>query len=291
MDPLKGAKMPDELQTDDVMVQGDSYDEDDYYEEGTSGNDTASTADDETRAKKQKAAKLYVLIAVLAVVFIGVIIVVFMMMSGRSGGSGVAGILGGNDDSSETEGMITITWNGQEMQVPVDEYGQPIYPTFAYTADEIANLRKVGYTGDEIESYEQQSMPASDLISQAEAEREAWVQEAVAPYFDTASEEWKNFMNTTWYGLPKVESYNPDPLSSQIINYTLNADYEKVESYGHQLFIKIYLNAEGDYAFMITTPDRYAELADSGNMVVNITYTQTGDGQKFITNIVEDRVD
>ena len=73
-------------------------------------------------------------------------------------------------------------------------------------------------------------------------DKEAWAQQFVAPYFDTASEEWHSVIDTTWYGLNKVESYDTDYTMYQNVSYTLNADYDKVPAYGHQLFIKIHLN-------------------------------------------------
>lgn len=290
MNPLKGNSMPDELQTDDVMVQGDSYDEDDYYEEGTSADVAEDSDDDSDRKRKQKNAKFYVLGALFVCVFVVVILICVMSMSNKKGGN-LTGLFGGKTEEEVPPATTTITWRGETITVPLDEYGQPVYPEFKYTADEIASLRKVGYTGDEIESFQEQKLEPQPLITQAEMDREAWAQQFVAPYFDTASEEWKSVINTTWYGLTKVESYDTNSLAYQNVSYTLNADYEKVEAYGHQLFIKIYLNAKGDYAFMVTTPSRYAELPATGNMVVVITYTQTGDGQKFITSIVENRVD
>lgn len=293
MNPLKGNPMPDELQTDDVMVQGIDYDEDDYYEEGTSPEDSSDAEDDDSvREAKQKKAKIYVMIGVLSVVFIGIILMGFMLMSGKDRGN-TSGFLGGNKNESTEETVpatTTITWRGETMTVPIDEYGQPIYPEFKYTADELANLRRVGYTADEIESFQAQQLEPQPLITQAEMDKEAWAQQFVAPYFDTASEEWHSVIDTTWYGLNKVESYDTDYTMYQNISYTLNADYDKVPAYGHQLFIKIHLN-ETSYAFMTVTPQRYAELAQSGNIVVVITYTKTGDGQSFITSMVESRVD
>ena len=282
---LGETKVPNELQTDDVMVQGDSYEEQDYFEEGTEAPVMELQPSGGSKSKK---GNIIVLGTVIGVVFIGVLLVIVMVMSGGSGSS----IFGGKSDEEEApdEPEYTIvTYRGQDIRVPIDPVtGEPIVP---YTAEELEQLRQVGYTGYEIEEFQAQEIEPEQLIQDAEQAQQEWVEQYYAPYFDTASEEWKSVINSTWYGLEEVESYDTDSLMYSYYNYTLNADYEKIPAYGHQLYLKVYLNESGDYAFMICTPERYAELADSGNIVVSIDYTETLDGHKFITSIVENRVD
>lgn len=288
MDPLQGRKIPDNLQMDeDVMIQGEEYEESDYYDPGTEVPEMELKPIDGDKEKKKK---IIMVSAIIAVIFIGVLLVCVMAMSG--GSTGLSFSFGDGEEEVQAPTTMWVEWRGQSVEVPIDpETGQPIMPEFKYTDGEKEQLRIAGFTGDEIESFEQQMLEPIPIVEEAAAEREEWAEQFVAPYFDTASEEWKSVINTTWYGLEEVVSYDTESINYQNYTYSLNADYEKIKAYGHQLLIKIYLNSSGDYAFMITTPQRYAELPDSGNMVVSITYIQTGDGHKFITDIVETRVD
>ena len=293
---LKKDKIPNNLETDqDVLIQGEGYEEFDAYEEGTDVNSMQG----EENEKKKKNGKTAVMVTVIAVFFVGLILIIFMLMS-KGGGGGLSAFTGDEqvEDSEILEEPLyvypettIVISRGQEIEVPVDQTtGEPIMPEWKYTESEVAALREVGYTGTEIEDFQYAEIEPKILIEDAEAKAEAWTKKHIAPYFDMASDEWKSLLNTTWYGLPEVEEWDKEGNYSNY-SYTLNADYEKVPAYGYQLFIKVFLNDAGEYAFLQTTPQRYLELDDSGNIVVEITYTKSEDGKKFITNIKETRVD
>lgn len=143
-----------------------------------------------------------------------------------------------------------------------------------YTFEQIEQLRAAGYTGTEIDNYAIQMMPYNDLIKQAEAARDAYIQSAIAPLYDTASDEYKHFVSQTWLTLPKREDF-PE-WNNIAMNYTKreNLDYEKIDVYGNQLFIKVYLddNEHKDWFFCSVTPEEWNRLGDSGNIIVNYTY-------------------
>ena len=145
---------------------------------------------------------------------------------------------------------------------------------YSYTIDEIQQLRAAGYTGDEIESYAALQTPYKDLIHQAEAARDAYIQQAIAPLYDTASDEYKHFIAQTWLTLP--ERTDTAEWQSIAMNYSerRNLDYEKIDVYGNQLFIKIYLddNVHEDWFFCSVTPEEWNRLSDFGNIIVNYTY-------------------
>lgn len=149
-----------------------------------------------------------------------------------------------------------------------------IEPVFAYTEDEIALLRTVGYTGTEIEENQANGISAQSLIDTATAEQEAWIQEFVAPLYDTASEDYKQNLQSTWLGL--TERFDVAEYLDSIVqqSVTRNLDFEKITVQGNQIFLKIYLdaNSHDDYFFMSVTPKRYLELPDSGNIVVVYEY-------------------
>lgn len=156
-----------------------------------------------------------------------------------------------------------------------------------YTLEEKQQLRAAGYTGDEIESYAAAQTPSKDLLRQAEAERDAYIQSAIAPLYDTASDEYKHFISQTWLTLPKREDF-PD-WKNICMNYSKreNLDYEKIDVYGNQLFIKIYLddNKHENWFFCSVTPEQWNRLNDSGNIIVNYVYTTRYVGDDILTAV------
>ncbi len=152
---------------------------------------------------------------------------------------------------------------------------------WAYTDEQVAQLRAAGYTGDEIEKYATQMTPYDDLIRQANAARDAYIQEAIAPLLDTASDEYKALISQTWLPLkerPDVEEWY---MTSMQYQERKNLDYEKIDVYGNQLFIKVYLSDSNhdDWFYVCVTPEEYMRLGESGNIIVNYTYStrQVGD--------------
>lgn len=158
---------------------------------------------------------------------------------------------------------------------------------FLYTPEEITQLRAAGYTGDEIESYQSQMVPAEDLIKQAEAARDAWVQEAIAPLYDTASDEYKHYVSQTWLTLPQRTDMTEWTMLASYYTERKNLDYEKIDVYGNQLFIKVYLddNAHADWFFLCVSPDEWNKLKDSGNVIVNYTYCTRLVGDDYMTAV------
>ena len=174
--------------------------------------------------------------------------------------------------------FIVFTSSGAEEDIPdiSEEELEWILSEsqYSYTADQIERLRTVGYTGKEIEEFEKLQMDINELVKEATAKRDAWVQEAIAPLYDSTSQEYKDFISQTWLTLPKR---NDTDDWDNIANYYPvkdNLDYEKVETYGNQLYIKIYLddNEHDDWFFLNVTPEDWARLKDAGNVIVTYTY-------------------
>lgn len=157
--------------------------------------------------------------------------------------------------------------------------------TFLYSPEEITNLRAAGYTGDEIESYQSQQTPAEDLIKQAEAERDAWVQEAIAPLYDTASDEYKHYVSQTWLTLPQRTDMADWTMIGAEYAVDQNLDYEKIDVYGNQMFIKVYLddNAHESWFFLNVSPTEWNQLNDAGNIQVHYTYVTRLVGDDYMT--------
>lgn len=153
-------------------------------------------------------------------------------------------------------------------------------------------LRKLGYTGDEITLALSTGMNTDLLVQEAEKLHDQAAQEALARMSDTAGEEFKALQQHSiffmqYYDFP--EYVNDLAFRDFEGSYIVNADYEKLETYGHQLYIKLKV-ANNDYAFMSVTPDRWATLPETGNIVVRVYCTMYGLGDAanvYFTNIEE----
>lgn len=158
----------------------------------------------------------------------------------------------------------------------------------------VLTLRKYGYTGDEIELAISAGANTDELIDAAKALQDVAAKEALERMSDTASEEFQLLVNTTQYCMPLQEFLPVDvmvPGFTRVDNtYLVNADYEKIPTYGYQLRVKVKI-ANGTYAFMDINPTRYAQMPDSGNIVVEVHYTLYGPDedhiQFYITDLVE----
>lgn len=153
-------------------------------------------------------------------------------------------------------------------------------------------LRKLGYTGDEIELAKSMGISVDDLVKKAEALRDDEAKEALKRMSDTASDDYRNIINNSVFGLPELtfDKYDENDANSKTYDsqFVVNADYWKVPTYGNQLFIKCKI-ANGTYCFYNIGPSRWAELPDSGNIVLQINYTIYGtkNVNMYITSISE----
>lgn len=165
------------------------------------------------------------------------------------------------------------------------ESAADLTPLFSYTEDERENLRAWGYTGDEIEAYEVEEVPAADLVEQSRQAQEA----ARATLSNPESPEYQQLLNSTWLGQPLVDlsGYTAEEAITEVCynTLTLNADYEKLEAHGSNLFLKVWITENLCY-FMECPLLRYLELPDHGNIVVKYQTLTLGDNV-FICDMEE----
>lgn len=161
-------------------------------------------------------------------------------------------------------------------------------PPYTYTSEEIKALRANGYTGDEIEQMELDEQPFDRMIDDAVAERKDVNDKEIKPYLDGASDEFKELQKYTWmYGdeiIYDVTKYDELWVRKQA---TINMDYDKVPPRGVQCFLRLVLSKGNEgigpvYVFMMVDPIRYAEIPETGNIVVNVEYYLTDVGTVVI---------
>lgn len=245
-----------------VLQQGDTYNPTSNGSTSTMINNTkrdvaevpAPTIDTGDKPEKKKTNPTIAIVIVGVVILLGVLLLLFTKKP---------------EESIEDPTTVEDPVDNDDL-VWID----PGVTYNAYTADEVAALRAAGYTGDEIEQFAASGVLSSDKIKEAEAARDAFVQEAIAPLYDATSQEYKDFINQTWLTLPKR---NDTDEWSEIAGYYIerkNLDYEKVDVYGNQLFIKVYLDDDThkDWFFLNITPEEWNKLKASGNVIVNYTY-------------------
>ena len=140
-------------------------------------------------------------------------------------------------------------------------------------------LRRAGYTGDEIDIALNNNMNNDELLATSEELQNEVAKEALIRMSDTASPEFQERTNYSVYCMPLNQFDTYDPTIPGSINgeysYIVNADFEKVPTYGLQLFIKCKI-ADGTYIFYNITPARWEELPDTGNIVLRINYRLYG---------------
>lgn len=141
-------------------------------------------------------------------------------------------------------------------------------------------LRKLGYTGDEIEVALESGTDIQTLVDAAEALRDAEAQEALIRMSDSASEEFRTLVNNSIYCMPEYffSPINSTDEGSYVYDqgvYTVNADYEKMPVYGYQLTVKCKI-ANGTYIFYTVDPTRWQKMPDTGNIILQVSYELYG---------------
>lgn len=153
-----------------------------------------------------------------------------------------------------------------------------------YTDSEKAILRSKGYTGSDIELYETSNLAVSDLVAEADKARQEYLNKTYSDILDGASDEYKELASKTWLDGSDINLVAGDSYA----NYTkkVNADYEKIDAKGSQLYIIVYLDS--GKVFMSCTPDQYMGLEDSGNILVEVTSMLGNQSQaEVVTNVRE----
>lgn len=180
----------------------------------------------------------------------------------------------------------TQTWCSQEIWDMNHE--EPTLESLS-TEDELL-LRKMGYTGDEIQLAMQNGFSVDALVEAAQELHDEESIESLKRMSDHASEEFRYIVNNTYFSQPGFVFENQLDLEFADTTFydgqfTVNADYTKCPSYGAQLQLKCRIS-DDLYVWYVVTPRRWETLPESGNIVLNVGYTVWG-SYAYITTVAE----
>lgn len=182
---------------------------------------------------------------------------------------------------AETGDWITEDeWNAK--------HGEPTI-TDVSTEDMIL-LRKMGYTGDEIEYCIENGFSVEALVEAAQALYDEEAAAALERMSDHASEEFRYIIDRTYFSQPGFAFEPQMALPTEEANFypgsfTVNADYTKCPTYGNQLQLKCKV-ADDCYVWYVIEPKRWEELPEAGNIVLHCDYSVYG-SVAYITDVYE----
>ena len=178
--------------------------------------------------------------------------------------------------AAEAQAQAEAMAQAQVVEEPEEDLQPSNWGALIYTDEQIINLRNAGLTQEAITKFQNDGVPYDYIYFTYLEQYYAWQLNNQLPILDTASPEFKEVIDDTWLTLDKrtdTYGWTSDYIASTY-EEKQNFDYEKVEPYGNQLFLKIYLDAiDHDSFFLLNiSPDDWNKLDDKGNVVVSYTY-------------------
>ena len=273
-----------------VLQQGESYEDDAVKKES---NDAINGPEHDTAAPKNDKVK-YIALAGVAILVVLVLLGI-ILMKGMNKNEDAADISTDDtyvEDDNPASALLnsdpSVTGEYTEETPTVD--AQDTSTSAEYSNTEDIELRKRGYTADEIEFSREHGISYDDMIAQADADIENQQRQVLASLSDEGSEAYQTLLNMTW--LQGADLNITDATYDEFGNLsvyeetkTMNIDYTKVPAKGTQLLLKCNLLDYG-VAFMSVAPDRWLQLADSGNILVSVTFEHWND-VVVVTDIYE----
>ena len=145
-----------------------------------------------------------------------------------------------------------------------------------YDIEQVQNLLAAGATQEQVNEWQANGVEYNYVYFTMLDRYYGWQLSNTLPTYDIASDAYKDVIGQTWMSLPKrndIVEWTEDMLAYEH-QVKQNLDYEKVEPYGNQLFLKVYLdaNTHDSWFFLNITPNEWNLLDDTGNVVVDYVY-------------------
>lgn len=176
-----------------------------------------------------------------------------------------------------------------EPVTDTQQYPQDAAPTAieqSKTLDDLSDeeyqlLRKYGYNADEISLALEWGFDINALVEASMALQDEASKESLQRVSDTAGEEYKTLLHSTYLGQPEItvddqRGVPAEELVSEVKIQTINADYTKCQTRGVQLLLKCKIG-DNTYFWYPVTPQRWVTLPDAGNIVLELTLSYYGD--------------
>lgn len=203
-------------------------------------------------------------IVIAAIIVLGLIVVGLIFFLGRS--------------NKEEEEVVEEPVVGEVMlPEPVEEVvvEESIFAT-TYDMEQVQNLLAAGATQEQVNEWQTNGVEYNYVYFTMLDRYYGWQLSNTLPTYDIASDAYKDVIGQTWMSLPKrndIVEWTEDMLAYEH-QVKQNLDYEKVEPYGNQLFLKVYLdaNTHDSWFFLNITPNEWNLLDDTGNVVVDYVY-------------------
>lgn len=277
------------------MQQGEEYEEEEY---GFEGEEDAEYEDEEADLEIDTffgVPKQYVYLggAALLVLVIGVCVILTWKK----------GDVDTSTDSDYTEeneyldtGEVDIGLEDIYGEEEISDDGYHYYEEDEYaedaaisdiTTEETEELRRLGYTGDEIQLALDWGMNYDALVEHATELRNDEAKAALQRMSDTAGPEFKEIMNYTYMG--QADCNNPtgdrQDYEESRTSVKINSDYVKCPTKGNQLWLKCHIATDA-YVWYQCSPVRWLTLPDEGNIVLNIEFWLLND-DAYVVSIKE----
>lgn len=233
-------------------------------EEELSDEIISDEVEEETGAESRGKKGPVIVIALIIVLISAIILIVAFTSKGKKEEADVT------DETAATD-VIEETPIEQE---PIEQ--ESIFKT-TYDYDQIQNLLAAGATNEQVTMWQDNGVDYSYVYYTMLDRYYGWQLDNTLPTYDMASPEYKEIIDDTWMSLPKrtdTAEWTEDKYLAFAYDIRQNLDYEKVEPYGNQLFLKVYLDADthDSWFFLNVTPQEWNQLDESGNVVVDYTY-------------------
>lgn len=275
------------------MQQGEEYEEEDYGFEGEEAeyDEEESDLEIDTFFGVPKHI-VYIGGAILLVL----VIAVGVILTWRNGES--------TEDASSEDTEENDFLDTEEVDIGLDDiYGEDVSEeedvstedeTADYTGtvsdittEETEELRRLGYTGDEIELAITYGLNYQSLVDHATELRDEEAKEALVRMSDTAGPEFKEILNFTYMGQPEFVNPTGDrsDYEESRTSVKVNADYIKCPVNGTQLWLKCHI-AQDAYIWYLCSPPRWLSLPEEGNIVLSIDFWIMNDNA-YVINVTE----
>lgn len=279
---------------DEIMIQGDEYEEE-GFEDNSEESEPSGNVDGIDKNKKLLIIGLGVGAFVLGVA----LVIILSVTSGKSNDTPDTSTIVNKyeDDTSTvvTEDSSNVDEILRQAGISTNEDGTVTSSSNSlggYTEADKSSLRAAGYTGTEIDVAETNSEDVQDLLMKAKVEKDKYLQKTYKELDEDArktesSDAYKELKQYTWLGNTPGELVYDATKSYTTETVTYNARFDKIPLRGNECLVKLYLDDIGlEPAFYNVHPERYAQMKDTGNMVVVFDMV-TYNGNKYITDITE----